>query len=647
MTIRPLQPKSRSLLKAIGVCRISTEHQDEKSLEDQEALLRKFVNENYSGPVEWKFIISQGSGEYLDRAEFIELGDDIESGEFDLVVAEDLSRVCRRVHAILLCESGQDAGTRIIALNDRVDTAEYGWQDLAIFSAIHHERSNRDTSDRIRRSLRNRHSNGGVVQTVPYGFIKLDGAKCDADIQKDPEAERIYDQWFTMLEQGASFAEVADWLNDNSVPVGRWVKKTKWDGSLVGQVTRNEILKGDRIRNRRKSVRINKTGRRKSVNAPAEERLIRHCPHLVIIDPARWDRVIKLLEQRNKLYRRKGDQNGRDPRKNVLKKQTRFPGQLIECGICGRGFVFGGHGQTDHLMCQGAREHQCWNGATVDGPLARKKILDAVLQEVEQIPEFDETFLELVQHEARQADEAAIRQQRELEQKIAKCDRQLDNLMVAIRKGISSDRVQQELDSLESERRELHQLLDELERRPRESVELPAVEELKARARHLMSRIDMESWEFRQAISALIPKIVVFPYRLIDGNAIVLRAKFRLYLGNFGADTNASEILKEPLQRVLTVDLFEPPQREAFRKQIMEWRSGGDNGQRLTEKEIAKKLGLTVTAVQRAASLQRQMDKLGVDDAYQPVHEPPPKGKLKRHLHPRYNFQPLPGAGEI
>jgi hypothetical protein len=46
-------------------------------------------------------------------------------------------------------------------------------------------------------------------------------------------------------------------------------------------------------------------------------------------------------------------------------------------------------------------------------------------------------------------------------------------------------------------------------------------------------------------------------------------------------------------------------------------------------------------------ALQRLMDKLGVTDAYQPVTEPREGGKLQRHRHPRYRFEPLPNAGEV
>ena len=68
-------------------------------------------------------------------------------------------------------------------------------------------------------------------------------------------------------------------------------------------------------------------------------------------------------------YRQSKGIDGIDQRRNVPKKRTVWPGQHIDCGVCGRPFVYGGHGQTDHLICRGANDYLCWNGVTVDGPL--------------------------------------------------------------------------------------------------------------------------------------------------------------------------------------------------------------------------------------------------------------------------------------
>ena len=173
----PLSPKDGKALRVLTIARISTAHQDERSLADQVAKCNEFVRDAYQGEVRPSIIHSQGSGEHIDRREYLDAMEKIESGQFDLVIAEDLARVCRRQKAYDFCELCQDANTRLIAINDRVDTAIDGWQDAAFISTWHHERSNRDTSQRIRRSLRNRFIEGGVVQCPIYGYIKKPARK--------------------------------------------------------------------------------------------------------------------------------------------------------------------------------------------------------------------------------------------------------------------------------------------------------------------------------------------------------------------------------------------------------------------------------------------------------------------------------------
>src|SRR6185437_13632678 len=114
----------------------------------------------------------------------------------------DLGRIFRRIHAQLFCELCEDVGTRLIALNDHVDTAQDNWRVLAGFASMRHEMYNADTAKRIRRSLRNRFLQGGVVQTVVYGYFKPPGAKTDDELCKDPAAEPIIEGIVRMLEGG-------------------------------------------------------------------------------------------------------------------------------------------------------------------------------------------------------------------------------------------------------------------------------------------------------------------------------------------------------------------------------------------------------------------------------------------------------------
>ncbi len=140
-----LAPRNGRVLKAIGIARISTLNQDIRSLADQQALLRKWVEDRYEGTVEWTFIEGQGSGECVDREQVTEADRLVASGQFDLVVMEDLSRHMRRIHAVLFCEACEDANTRLIAINDGIDTF-IDWRLHAFFAAMKHEQLNKDTS---------------------------------------------------------------------------------------------------------------------------------------------------------------------------------------------------------------------------------------------------------------------------------------------------------------------------------------------------------------------------------------------------------------------------------------------------------------------------------------------------------------------
>ena len=648
----PLTPRCPPKLKAILPGRVSDprpgKQNREQSLGDQQSLQHRWLRQHTQLPVDITVVAGSGSGELLDREEYLKLKSLVRSGQYDLVLTEDLGRIARRVEAFHFCELCEDHGTRLIAINNHnVDTAKPGWRDAAFFNAYFYEKHNRDKSENLKERLRSRFLAGGALERPLFGYVDPPGgAKHESKRQTVPGAKAIYDEWFRRLESGRSFADVADWLNAQGIPTGQYCRAGKWTGTLVGQYTRNPILKGLRRRNVRKTRRVNSTGKYVSRKADPQELLTRECPHLAFIEPSRYDRVIRLLEGRNGHYSR--GRNGRDPRENVSRKRTRFPGQMIECGVCGHGFVFGGHGQTDHLMCDGARAYHCWNGATVDGPLAGEKITGAVLAAIESLPGFDDAFLEDVNAEANRHDAEDEKRRNDLQRQIQKLNRELDNLVQFVRDGRESHRIEAEIARLEEELDEQEGLLAELNAKPRSTIEVPSVDELRSLALAEIANVVSDGYELKRVMQALIPKIVVFPCQLCDGGKVELRASFRLQAAGLQHDERVRAALQRPLEQVLHVDLFEPPQRAAFREQVVRLRQGNDCCPGMTQREVARELGLTVTAVQRAAALQRMMDRRGLDNPYLRLTEPTEEcGKLRRHLHPRYRFQPLEHAGQL
>lgn len=131
--------------------------------------------------------------------------------------------------------------------------------------------------------------------------------------------------------------------------------------------------------------------------------------------------------------------------------------------------------------------------------------------------------------------------------------------------------------------------------------------------------------------------------RLCDGGAIVIRAKFQLHLCSLVPGLNDLTLTREVMTLPLEVDLFEPVQREAFRERVIALRDEG-----MKQRDIAAKLGITQAAVQYSVKLQATMDSLGLQDPYVPVTEAPMDlHRMRRHLHPRFKFEPYdPGKQE-
>ena len=632
-----VRPRNGRQFQVLIIARISTVHQDARSLDDQVALCRRRVEELYTGPFEVTAITGQGSGEYLDRKELIEAEALVETRTLDLVVVEDLGRICRRNRAVDFCEACEDAGTRLIAINDHIDTADDNWRMSAFFASFKHESSNKDTSRRIRRSHRNRFTQGGVCTTFPYGYIKPSGAKSDADIRKDPAAERIYDEVFRRLENGHSYWEVADWLNAELVPMGRWARAMCWNGRRLAQVVHNTILKGVRRRNEKISKRINKTGRYRSIAAPVEERLYRHVPHLQFIEPDRYDRVIALLKVINARWARGKSPGTPDTRVGVARTRTRWPGQHAMCGVCGWRLFWGAHGQDTHMMCSGAFNYRCWNAASGDGILLAQRCADAVLRIVESMDDYDEALRERVATMARTTQAGRQTELDRIARESARLVREITNLTNAFAESGSSKALQDRLAAAEAQHANLAEERHQLEARTDQVADLPSLDDLRTAARRVFDRLDLQSPDAWRTLSTLVPRVTIYPYRLLGGRMVVWRAEIDIHVSALHGVVHPD--VEQVLRRRVMIDVYDPPQFEAYRPEVIARRAAGQR-----EWEIAEALGLTITAVQHAASLHRMMLAAGRTDPYVRLEAPTEDlGRVRRHRHQRFRFEPHPG----
>ena len=634
----PLKAKDGQSLRCVVVARISTEHQDMQSLEDQDAKCRRYIRDCFEGEVSFLLIASRGSGEHLDREELYRLEQMIESRAVDLVIAEDLSRICRRRRAYDLCEMCEDHGVRLIAINDRVDTEVDGWEDSATMATWHHERSNRDTADRIKRSLNNRFDQGGVIQFTIFGYVKPPGIKTDGGLQKDPTAEPIIQEIFRRLEQGVFYAEIADWLNAEGIAPGPYCRLPRWDGPMVRRFVHEPILKGTRIRNRKVTKRTNKTGRRRTVKGEPGQLRKRHCPHLAFVDPDYFDHVIKLADDRNRDYQR--THNGQpDPRLGVSRKRTHFPGQHARCGICGRLMHWHGMKGQRVMLCSGAADYRCWNSMHVHGGECARRISNAVVQAISELPDFDTVFGQLVGERLAEAADLEGTQRRALEQQSKDIEQRLTSLVSHLEKRPDSPTMLERLDQLESQRSAVRHQLKQLRDTPKSSVVLPAANELRQHLVATLQELAVDDPETCRLLRQLIPDLQIVPYQVCDASDIIPRAELTLTLIPLLPSALRDEQADVIFTKRLLVNLCDPSQRVLYHQQATDLQQ-----QRLKEREIAVRLGIAQSAVQRALRINRLMRSLDLTEPFiRLVSIPTVCNRLRRHLHPRFRFEPLDG----
>ena len=385
-------PRNGHTLVVAIVCRISgCAKQKEASLDDQEDNAKEAIQELYQGPVVYRVISTKAKGESLDRPELPEIEAEYRSRKYDFFVYDDLSRLIRGGEAARLLGVGVDNGTRMLCIQDGIDTIDSTWEEDALNACSENVAHNERTSRRIKQKLRNRFKKGTGATARPIaGYIVPADAKTYKEWRKDESVTHVIKEGKRRLRESLNCSAVADWFNDEAFAPGPYCRKDKWDGPMVRQFYRNSLLKGMPGRGFRHTVKRYGPGRRISVKNPKGPVFVEY-EHLAYFDVDELDELNALLERKNKNRGRK-PRNGQDPLYGVQRKRTRYPGQHARCWYCGYYCVWGGNGITEHLMCSAARRRQCWNSMGFDGPLAARRLVEVIAAELYQLDSIDDQF---------------------------------------------------------------------------------------------------------------------------------------------------------------------------------------------------------------------------------------------------------------
>ena len=187
-----------------------------ESIDNQIELLHRFVK--FKGWHILKTYIDDGySGTNFDRPDFKRMINDIESGEINLIITKDLSRLGRDY-----IETGYYVekyfplkNVRYIALNDTFDTNNTN-NDMTPFKSVINDTYARDTSKKVRSILMTMALNGKSIKAFqPYGLKKDPDNKNNVLIDEEV-SQNVYNI-FMMYKSGMSKKEICNYLEEHHV----------------------------------------------------------------------------------------------------------------------------------------------------------------------------------------------------------------------------------------------------------------------------------------------------------------------------------------------------------------------------------------------------------------------------------------------
>ncbi|MQW94112.1 recombinase family protein [Sinorhizobium fredii] len=428
--------------RAVGYSRFSTDLQNEKSIADQEALIRRYAQQHDYEIIKLYSDAAQSGASTLNRDGLLDLLEDAKDGKFDAVIVEELDRLSRDMEDLAgIHKRLSFKNIEIIAIHEGVaSTVTVGLRGLV--GQLFRE----DNARKVRRGLQGKVRAGLSAGGKAYGYRpdplnkgKLIIVKEEADIVR-----RIFEEF----AEGSSPRAIAHRLAAENVPPPRGCV---WSGNAIygwaergSGILRNRLYAGEIVWNKIRMVKDPDTGKRISRANPPEEWQRHKVPELQIVDRELFERVQVMIKPKE-----------RDHAERVrMRRPQRLLSGLLRCGACGGGMSAKGTDKSGRTRIECSRQR---DSGTCPDPQTfyLDKVEEIAFQLLRKELEHPELLVEFVQQYNQARMEYAhkmIERRATLEARVKTLDQELTRLVSYIAKGIGdADRIGEEIMAREAE----------------------------------------------------------------------------------------------------------------------------------------------------------------------------------------------------
>ncbi|MGN7869423.1 recombinase family protein [Paracoccus sp. 22332] len=425
--------------KAVGYSRYSTDLQNERSIADQEALIRRHAAAQGLDLIRCYSDAAQSGASILGRDGLLQMLEDVRAGGIDVVIVEELDRLSRDMEDLAgIHKRLSFAGAEIRAVHEGVaSTVTVGLRGLV--GQLFRE----DNARKIRRGLCGRVSQGLSAGGRAFGYQPHPTEKGRLVIVEDEAA--IVRQIFRAFADGQSPVQIAQMLTQAGAPKPRSAKA--WQASTIygwaerrSGILRNDLYAGRIVWNKSRMMKDPETGRRVSRANPENEWQTKDAPELRIVDAALWDRVQAMIQPR-KLT----------PAETAARRRPVRPlSGLLRCAACGSGMSTKGKDKSGRVRIGCTRHMQ-----SRTCPAPRTWYLDQIEDHVigmlrAELDKPDLLALYIAEYNRTRAELAAAQNKRRagLERAIGNLDAEVGRIVQFVAKGIGDvDRLAADYDA--------------------------------------------------------------------------------------------------------------------------------------------------------------------------------------------------------
>ncbi len=409
--------------RAAIYARFSTDLQDERSIEDQVGLCRKYADRESLNVVAVFDDRARSGGSILGRDGLLALMDKAREHSFEVIVVEALDRLSRDMEDLAgIHKRLSFLGIEIRAVHEGVvNTVLVGLRGLV--GQLYRE----DNAHKVRRGQAGRVGKGLNAGGLTYGYEPVPG---DPGKRMIVEAEaEVVRRIFRDYVDGRTPRDIAHDLNAERIapPRGRAWNASTINGNMQrgNGILNNELYAGRLVWNKVRMVKDPDTGKRISRPNAESDWQATDVPDLAIVGRELFDAVQKRKKARSVTH----PSQQRRPR-HILSG-------LLKCGACGAGMASNGKDPSGRIRirCSAATESGiCPDPKTFYLNTVEAAVLNGLTAELRH-PEVIAEYVRTYHTERKRLAADANRKRLQLERRLGELNREIDRLVDAIAKG--------------------------------------------------------------------------------------------------------------------------------------------------------------------------------------------------------------------